>query len=622
MSRIIGIDLGTTNSLVGIWNGGKTELIPNVYGEYLTPSVVSVDDDGSILVGKIAKERLITHPNRTYETFKRSMGTNRRYGQFLAEELSAFVLKRLKDDAEAYLGEPVEEAVISVPAYFDDKARRATRNAGLLAGLRVERIINEPSAAALGFMKGLGEDVKSSELDYDAINGDDGESTEDEYDDRSFLVFDFGGGTLDVSIVDAFDNVVEIVSVSGDNMLGGTDFDKAIARYYSEEKQVLPTGVTDVEQNCILAAAEQVKRDLTENDTAVMRVNGGNASGSLEITNKDLLKISVDIFKKIYKVIETAMRNSGRMASELTDVILVGGSSKMPVVKHCLETFLERKDIKVVNPDQMIAIGMGVYAGVKERKGDVKDLILTDVCPFSLGTAVNNRIGNGWSHRQLMSFIIPRNTALPASKTQYYCTAGKQDKVVFDVLQGEEMYADMNRKIGQVEVDFKKEVEKGTEITTTYSYDLNGILVVDVEVPSLELKTSSILVDDNLKMSREEIDRRVKALEDIKKLSRDEEEDRQLFEWGERLFVQCPDYLREDLRIRLLYFEHILRDDVDVYRKPRIREYMKKYLLNTELSMLKYDARMFVKEDSWMDDEDIIIEKMIEDWDAPENDEE
>lgn len=608
MSRIIGIDLGTTNSLACYWKDGQAELIPNVYGEYLTPSVVSFDDDGTTYIGKLAKERLITHPDTTFETFKRSMGTDRKYGNYTAVELSAIILSGLKKDAEAYLNETIEEAVISVPAYFDDKARKATKNAGMLAGLKVERIINEPSAAALGYLKG------QKLLQTDNENDENSDTTDDSFDDHSLLIFDFGGGTLDVSIVDTFDSVVEIISVSGDNRLGGTDFDKAIAKHYITEKNLNESELTPFEYNCILESAEKVKRELSDNQKATMYVNAPGISGSLEISNKELLQITTDLFKKIYKVLENVFRDSNRPSESLTDIVMVGGSSKMPIVKHCVESFLNRHDITIGDPDRMIAIGMGVYAGIKERNIMVKDVVLTDVCPFSLGTSVVNHFIQ--SSRGLTSFIIPRNTALPTSKTEIYATAyPNQISVVFEILQGEEMYSDMNKKIGEIKIDFPEKAEQGTKAIVTYSYDLNGILVVDIEIPKFNIKRNSVIIDNNLGLSEKEIDEKIRQLNNIKTLNREDEEDRQLMEWGERLFVQAPDYIREDLKLRILQYQNLSNGKGDYYQKPRIREYMKNYLLNIELTLFKRESVLLKNDDTWMSTEDREIEKMLLDWD-------
>ena len=374
MSKIIGIDLGTTNSLAAVWQDGESKLIPNAFGEYLTPSVVSIGEDGTVYVGKTAKERLASYPDDTASVFKRFMGTSRKYmlggKSYRPEELSAFVLKKLKEDAERYLGEPVEEAIISVPAYFNDMARNATKRAGMIAGLRVERIINEPSAAALACQN---------------LNQEE---------DETLLVFDFGGGTLDVSLVECFDNVIEIQAVSGDNQLGGQDFDDMIAEHFAKSLNLNYAEMKPETKAIVRKSAELCKRELTEKPSANMVVNCQDISGEIEITRKDIVKICAPLFDRIGKPVSKVFVDAQTSTDQVGQIVLVGGSCKMPVVRQYLSYLLKREDIETKEPDYMIALGCGVCAGIKERDKDVKDLLLTDICPFSLGIKVAN--SRGW----------------------------------------------------------------------------------------------------------------------------------------------------------------------------------------------------------------------------------
>lgn len=311
MSKIVGIDLGTTNSLVAVWEEGHAQLIPNSFGELLTPSVVSVTPAGITYVGKVAKERMITHPEETVASFKRFMGTAKTYRlgerDYKPEELSAMVLKRLKEDAERYLGEPVEEAVISVPAYFNDMARRATRNAGVLAGLKVERIINEPSAAALAC-----HEMRKEE-----------EST--------MLVFDFGGGTLDVSLVECFENIIEIKAVSGDNHLGGNDFDLYIAQEFAQKNKLDWTEMKEEQQAAILESANRAKQMLTEEEMATMQVTYPGVEGQMTISRKELINLTEALFQRMLKPIQKVLADAEIAKDAIDEVVLVGGSCKMPV---------------------------------------------------------------------------------------------------------------------------------------------------------------------------------------------------------------------------------------------------------------------------------------------------
>ena len=299
---VIGIDLGTTNSLASVWRNGKIELIPNSFGEYLTPSVVSFGEDGEIFVGKVAKERLITAPTVSFAEFKRNMGTSYQYfgngKYYTAEDLSSFVLRRLREDAEAYLGEPVTEAVISVPAYFNDDKRCATKNAGKLAGLHVERLINEPSAVALKHHMGV-EDAET------------------------FIIFDFGGGTLDVSLVDAFDNMVEIQAVSGDNYLGGKDFNELIAEEFYRENHLDKTTVTGEEQGIILKEAEALKRELSSQDEVERKVYVRNQEYRMRMTNQHLIHIGKELFKRMSMPIRRVINDSGMSTEEIDKLKLL-----------------------------------------------------------------------------------------------------------------------------------------------------------------------------------------------------------------------------------------------------------------------------------------------------------
>lgn len=416
---VIGIDLGTTNSLAGVWRNGKVELIPNTFGEYLTPSVVSIGEDGEIFVGRVAKERLITAPAVSFAEFKRNMGTDYRYSAngkyYTAEDLSSFVLRRLREDAEAYLGEPVTEAVISVPAYFNDDKRCATKNAGKLAGLKVERLINEPSAVALKHHMGV-EDAET------------------------FIIFDFGGGTLDVSLVDAFDNMVEIQAVSGDNYLGGKDFNELIAEEFYRENQVDRKKFTGEEQGIVLKEAEALKWELSERDEVERKVYLQEKEYTMRMTNQHLIHIGKELFKRMSLPIRRVINDSGMSTEEIDKLILVGGSSKMPVVGRYLKTLLDMPVVLDDSPDESIAAGVGIAAAIKERTGDVKDMILADICPFSLGTEI---------YDGSFSPIIERNDTLPCSRTREYVTVEDyQQELSFRIYQGDNMIARENLLLG------------------------------------------------------------------------------------------------------------------------------------------------------------------------------
>ncbi len=574
MGRIIGIDLGTTNSLAAVWQDGESCPIPNSLGEYLTPSVVSIDEEGTVYVGKIAKERLISHPEQTASVFKRFMGTGKTYllggKTYRPEELSALVLRKLKEDAERYLGEPVEEAVISVPAYFNDMARKATKDAGALAGLHVERIINEPSAAAL------------------ACRGWRNSGWQQE-NDETLLVFDFGGGTLDVSLVDCFENVIEIAAVSGDNHLGGSDFDQIIAEQFCKEHQLEFGKLDRKRREIILAGAARAKCALTKEEHTVMSAADRDFWETMELSNRKLVQISMPLFHKMTAPVKSVLNDAQRKMLEISKVVLVGGSCKMPTVQQYLRRFLPDSQMTAMNPDYMVALGVGVYAGIKERNEEIKDMLLTDICPFTLGTGLHNEMD---AARPIMAAIIDRNSVLPCSKVQKFQTAADfQNTVRVDVYQGEEYYVTDNVYLGEVNVPVPMSLKGQEKITVRYTYDINGILIVDVKVDSTGEETQQIIMTGRDTIAPEEIDAYVKALEKLKMPPAEQEENQMLFAWGERLYAQSTGQLREEISRKLQYLQYLINKEQNPYRmkkwKKGLREFFEsadRYLDMTELS--------------------------------------
>ena len=428
---IIGIDLGTTNSLAAVWRNGKSELIPNAAGEFFTPSAVSVDDDGSVLVGRAAKDRLISHPERTAARFKRYMGTKKTFQlgdhSFTPEELSALVLRSLREDAESYLGEVVDEAVVSVPAYFAEAQRSATKRAGALAGLHVERLVNEPSAAAVA--------AHIAEGDQDKV----------------CLVFDLGGGTLDVSLVERFENVISVTAVCGDNQLGGTDFDWAIAEAFCRETGVDMEALSDREEELLVRQAEICKIALTTQEPVIMAIDDGAISAaSLTLTNEWLIRSCSALFHRLAAPVRKVFLDGGMSMGELDELVMVGGSSHMPSVRRYVARLLGREPAKGSSPDTAIALGAGVCAGMKERAGDLKELVLTDVCPFTLGIASYNRAE---PDRPIMSSLIERNCVLPSSREgEYFTVYDDQETISVKVYQGENFYCADNTLLGELNI--------------------------------------------------------------------------------------------------------------------------------------------------------------------------
>lgn len=574
MSKIIGIDLGTTNSLAAVWQDDKSVLIPNAFGEYLTPSVVSMDEKGTVYVGKSAKERLATHPNETASVFKRYMGTSKKYQlgkqTFLPEELSALVLKKLKEDAERFLGEEVEEAIISVPAYFNDMARNATKRAGLIAGWKVERIINEPSAAALAC-----QNAKKME-------------------EATMMVFDFGGGTLDVSLVDCFDNVIEIMAISGDNRLGGQDFDDMIAEYFIKAQGLDAAELSPETMGVIRMCAEQLKRALTENQTAQMTVNCPQINAAMEISRKDVVNFCARIFERIGKPIRQVLADGHISVEEISDVVLVGGSCKMPLVQQYLAHVLKRSDIETIDPDHVIALGCGVCAGIKERNVQIKDMLLTDICPFSLGIAVDNPGDPG---ELKMSFIIERNSPLPFSRQQtYFPHENFQTKVGLQIYQGESLYVSDNLKLGKLEIEVPPRMSVQMPILVRFTYDINGILEVDVDIPATGEHKQMVIVNKELSMTEAQIQAKLREFEQIKMNPAKDEKNQYIMEWGSRLYMQCAGELQQEIGRKLEYFRYEVRRDS--HNLKRVQKYMMVYL-----GVVEGMVNQFIKlsENDWKD---------------------
>lgn len=456
---ILGVDLGTTNSLAVVYKEGKPIRIPNAYGEFVTPSAVSILD-GKIVVGKLAKERLITHPECSASLFKRNMGTDVTYTldskKYDSATLSSFIVKQMIEDAQNYLHEEISEVVISVPAYFNARQRQDTKRIGELLGIKVERLINEPSAAAIAC------------------------HMDDEY--ETFVVFDFGGGTLDVSVVDCFENVISINAISGNNYLGGTDFDRAMAEYFCL-KNGLDYNILDSSfQQSILRACEQAKIKLSTQNVVEVSLVHLNKNYNCLFDENVLFNITHSLLESCKNVIGRAVKDSGFSASELDSLILVGGSSKMPVLQHYLSDALNIPVLKEENMDSLVVLGLGKYIGIKQRDENIKDVVVTDICPFSLSTSTYNEQN---PDLELSTVLIPKNSVLPTSKKMTLRTVHKgQTKVNISVFQGQAMYAKENLFLGQAFIHVPRNMHDYESFDLIYSYDINSMLYVEAVVHS------------------------------------------------------------------------------------------------------------------------------------------
>ncbi|NKJ19637.1 molecular chaperone HscC [Dyella sp. SG609] len=523
---IVGIDLGTTHSLVGRYGEAGSTLFPNALGELLTPSVVSVDEEGHIIVGQAARDRMISHPGDSVAAFKRWMGTARetRLGArtFRPEELSALILRTLIADAEAATGEKVSEAVISVPAYFSDAQRKATRAAGELAGIRVERLINEPTAAALAY--GL----------------------QEQRDGTRFLVFDLGGGTFDVSILEMFDGVVEVHASAGDNYLGGEDFLDVLETAFHADHKL--GELSPQERGQLRRRLEQAKRELGAGQAQVNWKRGEELL-SWNIDEERFARLSEELVQRMRAPLERAMRDARLQPNQLDEIILVGGASRMPLAARLVSRMFGRLPLRHINPDQAIALGACAAAGMKARDQRLDEVILTDVCPYTLGIAVSRRDEGGTEQDGFFAPIIHRNSTVPVSREeQFYPTRDHQREIKLRVFQGENPMVERNIKLGELDIPLPP--QRSTQenaVNVRFTYDVNGVLQVEAEVIATRERHELVLEQNPGVLSPEEIRARLLALESIKVHPRDKQENIAMLARAERLYeeyVQARDQLQ------------------------------------------------------------------------------
>ena len=553
---LIGIDLGTTNSLAACFRNGKAEIIPNRLGSHLTPSVVSVTPGGTVFVGETAKERAVLHPLESASVFKRSMGTDREYelgGRKLrAEELSSLVLRSLKEDAESFLGEEVTEAIVSVPAYFNDMQRKATKRAGELAGLKVSRIINEPTAAAIAY--GMAEQ-----------------------EDARYLVFDLGGGTFDVSILELFGSIMEVHAIAGDNFLGGEDFTTLLLNLFLERTGIDRDQLDLSTMGQLRKAAEKCKCAFSEGDEACMCCTVGNRPYIMHLTLGEYEQACEPLLQKLRRPIERSLRDANVTLDDIDQIVLVGGATKLPVVRRFVRKLFNRAPCVRINPDEAVALGAALQCGMKARDKEIKEVVLTDVCPFTLGTEV--LVDNGVFEEDGHYLpIIERNTVIPVSRTQTVYTAqDNQTRVNVKVLQGESRVAQNNLLLGEISIAVPPGPKGRESIDITYTYDVNSLLEVDVLVRSTGKRRKLLIQSGVNKLSDEEATARMDVLQYLKQNPREEEANRLILLRGERLYEEATSDQRIAIDRAMMDFERALKkqDRIEIEKaRKRLSEFL------------------------------------------------
>ena len=529
---LVGIDLGTTNSAVALWRDGAAELVENPLGDVLTPSVVGVGASGELIIGEIARDRLVSHPDQTVSRFKRWMGSDREThmgrARLRPEDLSAMVLKSLRADLAAAGVETVDRAVISVPAYFSDPQRKATLSAARLAGLPVERLVNEPTAAALA---------------YGLQNSEEGK----------FVVLDLGGGTFDVTVLDKYSGLMEVLASAGDNTLGGEDFTNTLAGMLLDRHDVKADDLDGQVRGRLRRYAEALKRGLSTNHSQQYSWDLGGRPVEGRIDRESFEEAAHELTARLRAPIERAIRDCAIDPQSIDQVILVGGATRMPLVRRVVSRLFRRLPLATIDPDTVVAKGAATLAAMLARDESLEEVIMTDVCPYTLGTAVLDR---GYRRQdEVMSSIIERNAVVPVSRQARYWTAhDRQNHVTIDVYQGEQLRPRDNVRLGELTVPVPPGPEGKEAVDVRFTYDSNGILEVEVTVVSTEKSATAYFQDRLGDLSEQELADRFAALSKIKLLPREQFANRSLISRAERLFSEADPDLREVISRALSQF--------------------------------------------------------------------
>ena len=603
MGRMIGIDLGTTNSLATyIDDNGEIQFVKNEYGNILIPSVVGIDENDDIIVGELAKERRMMNAGETASNFKRRMGTDAKIKvknrTFDAQMLSSFVLKHLKENAEKQLNEKINRAIISVPAYFNDKQRRDTKMAAELAGLTVERLINEPTAAALS----LGSHILDQNL--------------------KFIVLDLGGGTFDVTLLETFENIMEVLSISGDTMLGGEDFTTKICEIFLKNIKLSIADLSRDERTKLYTKADRAKKLISLKNVEIeMEIKGKKYKS--EITQENFRETVKPLLVKMKVAIDKALQDGNTDAREIEKVILVGGAVKLGIIEEFVEKYFHKmrgekiyfnnddfiENNKLVSiaadPDTVVAYGVGIAVGMKERNKVFKERILTDVCPFTLGTEIVGR---------RFAPIIPRNTTVPTSRSEYFYTIEDyQSQVTVGIYQGESLNIDDNLFLGEFLLDVPQNLAGKEAINVRFTYDINGILEVEATVVSTGLKKSKLIVNGDL--SEEEKNEKIKMLEEIKIQSENKNKDKLLLERANRIYAEIVNTeIRNHISDYLENYKMVVATG-DRIRIQKTKESFSQFLdkIDPEINDMNIEDILKDFEDE-MEEEDMKEEDELEFW--------
>ena len=551
----IGIDLGTTNSLAAVWKNQKIELIPNALGELMTPSVVSLSDKEEIIIGQAAKDRLTTHSSHSIACFKRLMGTNSKVmlgkKMFVPEELSSLILRQLKEDAEIYLGETVEEAIISVPAYFNDNQRNATRIAAQLAGLKVDRLINEPTAAALAY----------------GVNN--------QADEQTYIIIDLGGGTFDVSILEKFDNIMEVHASAGDSFLGGEDFTERLVKEFCKEKSLDYEKLSQKDKSQLYYQFDRLKQHLSKEKKVEANFQVNEQNHSYNLDHDKFNKQVKPLLQKLLAPIENSIRDANIRIQDIDDIFIVGGATRMPIIRQFIARLFGRLPSCHINPDEVVVMGAAIQAALKERNEDFDDIVLTDVCPFSMGVETSTDTENGSVVSGLYSIILERNHVIPVSRTERFFTMrDNQNRIDVNIFQGEQRLTDNNIKLGNISINVPIKKRGEESIDVRFTYDINGLLEVVVTVTSTKEKKHLIINNSQNRLTDKEIKQALKKLDHLKIHPREKSVNQALLSRAERIYQQSLGHERDQIGRLLLQFETVLDSQDERKIKKAVSEFI------------------------------------------------